>query len=88
MSSTKKGGSWHFGMKVHIGTDSKSGLVHTIEGKTAKTSDKAMLPDLLHGKEEAIFEDKGYVSREDKTLAREAGIYWGILDKKGSKKHL
>lgn len=88
MSSTKKNGQWHFGMKVHIGTDAKSGLVHSIEGTTAKMADKSMLFDLLHGEEDAIFGDKGYVSREDKKLAREAGIYWGVLDKRGPKKKL
>ena len=88
MSSTKKNGKWHFGMKVHVGTDATSGLIHTIEGTTAKTSDKAMMFDLLHGKEDSVFGDKGYVSREDKKLAREAGIYWGVLDKRGPNKKL
>lgn len=88
MSSTKKNGKWHFGMKVHIGTDAKSGLIHTIEGTTAKISDKAMFFELLHGEEDAIFGDKGYVSKEDKKLAREAGIYWGVLDKRAPGKEL
>ena len=69
MSSTKKNGKWHFGMKVHVGTDATSGLIHTIEGTTAKTSDKAMMFDLLHGKEDSVFGDKGYVSREDKKIS-------------------
>ena len=29
MHQTKKGNQWYFGMKAHIGTDAKSGLVHT-----------------------------------------------------------
>lgn len=28
MHQTKKGNQWHFGMKVHIGVDEHSGLVH------------------------------------------------------------
>jgi len=88
MSSTKKNGKWHFGMKFHIGADAKSGLIHSIETTTAKTSDKEMLFDLLHGKEDAVFGDKGYVSKKDKRLAREAGIYWGVLDKSGFNKKL
>ena len=28
MQQTKKGNQWYFGMKVHIGVDSQSGLVH------------------------------------------------------------
>ena len=30
MSSTRKGTTWHFGMKAHIGVDAKSGLVHSV----------------------------------------------------------
>ena len=28
MHQTKKGNEWHFGMKVHIGVDSQTGVVH------------------------------------------------------------
>jgi IS5 family transposase len=28
MHQTKKGNQWYFGMKVHIGVDSESGLIH------------------------------------------------------------
>ena len=37
--------------------------------------------DLLHGDERAVFGDKGYVNDFDKNKARDAEIYWGILDK-------
>jgi len=30
MHQTKKGNRWYFGMKVHIGVDAESGLVHTV----------------------------------------------------------
>ena len=29
MHQTKKGNQWHFGMKAHIGVDSKTGIVHS-----------------------------------------------------------
>jgi IS5 family transposase len=29
MSSTKKGNTWHFGMKAHVGVDPDSGVVHS-----------------------------------------------------------
>lgn len=88
MSSTKKGGKWHFGMKMHIGTDVESGLIHTVEGSTAKTTDIEMLFDLLHGEEKAVFGDKGYSSKKDKYFARDANVYWGILDRPGYKRKL
>ena len=30
MSSTKKGNDWYFGMKVHVGVDVDSGVVHIL----------------------------------------------------------
>ena len=30
MRQTKKGNEWHFGMKVHIGVDSETGVVHSM----------------------------------------------------------
>ena len=33
--STKKGNTWHFGYKAHIGVDKNSGLVHTVVGTSA-----------------------------------------------------
>lgn len=35
MHQTKKGNQYHFGMKAHIGTDSESGLVHSVVVGTA-----------------------------------------------------
>ena len=55
MSSTKKGNNYHFGMKVHTGVDSQSGLVHTVKVTTASVHDKQEMNQLLHGKEKAVF---------------------------------
>jgi IS5 family transposase len=35
MHSSQKGNQWHFGMKVHIGADADSGLVHTVRARPA-----------------------------------------------------
>jgi len=88
MSSTKKNSNYTFGMKTHIGVDAESGLVHTCISTTAKVSDRTEFPNLLHGKEKAVFGDKGYVSDVDKYFARDAGIFWGILDKSKPKMKL
>lgn len=86
MTSSKKGNDWHFGMKTHIGTDAKSGLIHTVETSTAKVHDKAKMEECLHGHEMAVFGDKGYVGAKDKKEARSKNIFWGVLDK-GASKH-
>jgi len=88
MSSTKKNSNYTFGMKTHVGVDAESGLIHTCISTTAKVSDRTEFSNLLHGKETAVFGDKGYVSDRDKHFARDAEIYWGILDKSKPKKKL
>src|SRR5580765_5665308 len=53
MHQTKKGKQWYFGMKVHIGVDTDSGVVHTVQGTPANVADVNMLGELLHGGEAA-----------------------------------
>jgi IS5 family transposase len=60
MTQTKKGNQWYFGMKAHIGVDDQSGLVHTVVGTTAKTSDMSQFANLLHGDETRVSADRGY----------------------------
>ena len=81
MSSTKKNNQWHFGMKASIGVDAQKGLVHSVKTDTAKTHDSCLMEDCLHGKEEAIFGDKGYADQTRKQQCRAGGLYYGILDK-------
>ena len=47
MHQTKKGNQWHFGMKAHIGVDSKTKLIHSVVATAANVHDKHPLPDLL-----------------------------------------
>ena len=88
MSSTKKNGKWYFGMKTHIGTDMESGLIHSCAVTTAKVPDVEMMKDLLHWEEDAVLGDKGYVSQENKRWARQNGMFWGVLDRRGPEKQL
>ena len=47
----KKGKQWHFGLKAHIGVDSKTNVVHSVCTSAASVSDCHMLPHLPHGEE-------------------------------------
>lgn len=88
MSSTKKGNRWYFGMKAHIGCQTKGKpLVHSIEATTASVHDNAKMDALLHGEETSVFGDKGYFDESNKRKARESGIFYGVLDraKRGKK---
>ena len=60
MHQTRKGKNWYFGMKAHVGVDSKTKIIHTAVATAANVSDVAMLPDLLHGEETRVWGDGAY----------------------------
>jgi len=60
MHQAKKGKNWYFGMKAHVGVDSKTKIIHTAVATAAHVSDVAMLPDLLHGEETRVWGDGAY----------------------------
>lgn len=60
MHQTKKGNQWYFGMKAHIGIDSKTKLIHAVAATPANTHDGEVLGDLLHGEETRIWGDQAY----------------------------
>ena len=60
MHQVAKGNQWYFGMKAHIGVDSKTKLIHTILASSANVSDLLALPHLLHGRETRVWGDQGY----------------------------
>jgi transposase, IS5 family len=60
MHQTQKGKQWYFGMKAHVGVDSKSKLVHTVVATAANVADSTVLPELLHGKETHVWGDQAY----------------------------
>jgi len=72
----KKGNTWHFGYKAHIGVDRDSGLVHTVEVTGANVHDVTMTPKLLTGEETVVYGDSGYLGaskREDAIVKNNSG---------------
>ena len=65
MHQTRKGNQWFFGMKAHIGVDSKQGIVHSVCSSAASVADKHMLPDLLHGDERKVWGDGAYQGQSE-----------------------
>src|SRR6201995_1091151 len=55
MRQTRKGRQWYFGMKLHVGVDSQSGLAHSAVVTSANVHDKHPLPKLLHGHEQRVY---------------------------------
>lgn len=64
MASTQKNNQRYFGMKTHIGVDSKNWIVHTVLCTSANVHDSVVDQELQHGKEEEIYWDSAYHSKE------------------------
>ena len=89
MHQTRKGQQWYFGMKLHIGVDSQSGLAHSAVVTAANVHYKHPLPDLLHGGEQRVYGDSAYASQKDliaskapsaKDFTNQRIRYAGIVD--------
>jgi IS5 family transposase len=65
MHQTRKGKQYYFGLKAHIGVDSKAGIVHSVCTSAASVADKHMLPDLLHGEERKVWGDGAYQGQRE-----------------------
>src|SRR5271155_22989 len=65
MHQTKKGKNWYFGMKAHVGVDSKTKIIHAAVATAANVSDGTVLPDLLHGEETRVWGDGAYQGQSD-----------------------
>ena len=88
MHQSKKGNNWYFGMKAHIGVDSKSGLVHTVVGTAGNVSDVSQTGALLHGKERMVFGDAGYQGADKRPETKHVKAQWLIAMKRGKRKAL
>ena len=60
MHQSKKGNQWYFGMKLHIGVDSQTGLIHSASVTAGNVHDSQELPNLLHGEETRLYGDSAY----------------------------
>lgn len=60
MHQTRKGQQWYFGMKLHIGVDSRTKLIHSMTTTAANVHDATVLADLLHGGETRVWGDQAY----------------------------
>jgi IS5 family transposase len=60
MHQTKKGNQWYFGMKAHIGVDSRTKIIHAVVATPANVADSQVLSDLLHGEETRVWGDQAY----------------------------
>ena len=74
--SVKKGNTWHFGYKAHIGVDQDTGLVHHLEVTSANIHDVTVVSRLLTGEEAVVYGDSGYLGaakREEAVIRNTQG---------------
>ena len=86
MHQTKKGNQWHFGMKLHIGVDSETVVVHSMTTTAANVHDVSEAHRLLHGGESQVRGDAGYrgAGKRKENLGRE--VNWQVAMRPGQRR--
>ena len=64
MASGKKGNVWHFGMKMHIGTDTVVGIAMNAVYGPANEHDIVRAREVIPPETEAVYGDAGYLGME------------------------
>jgi len=77
MKQTRKGKQWYFGMKLHIGADTK-GHVHNVIATNAAAADITQLDNLLHGEETTIYGDQAYWKEADRQDFEASGVRYRV----------
>jgi IS5 family transposase len=88
MHQTKKGNQWYFGMKVHIGMDKDTGLIHSVETTAANVHDLTPAADLLHGEESVVYAEAGYQGIEKRDEMEGKGIGFRVAIRPGKRRAL
>jgi IS5 family transposase len=86
MHQTRKGNQWYFGMKAHIGVDSKSKVIHSVVVTAANVHDSQVLGDLLHGEETRVWGDSAYTG-QGAVLKEKAPAALDFIHDKARKNH-
>jgi transposase, IS5 family len=87
MKQGRTGKDWHFGMKLHVGTDRK-GRVHSVTATHAGASDITQMADLLHGEERVVYGDQAYWRESDREAFEERGVRYRINRRRTGKRRL
>jgi len=77
MKQTRKGNTWYFGMKLHVGTDLR-GRVHSVTATHAGVADITQLPALVHGEERVLYGDQAYWKAADRQAFEAAGVRYRV----------
>ena len=88
MRQVKKGNQYHFGMKLHIGVDADTGVVHSLSATSANVHDVTEAHGLLHGGEQQIWGDAGYIGVQKRQENLGLAVDWQVAMKPGQRRKL
>ena len=88
MRQVKKGNQYHFGMKLHIGVDAETGVVHSLSTTSANVHDVTEAHRLLHGEEQQVWGDAGYIGVQKRKENLELAVDWQVAMKPGQRRKL
>lgn len=90
MHQTRKGNQYHFGMKLHVGADAETGLVHSFTTTPANVHDITQAHQLLHGGEKRVWGDAGYigVAKRPEILELDQEVDWVVSMRRGQRRKL
>ena len=88
MHQVKKGNQYHFGMKLHIGVDAETGIVHSLSTTSANVHDVTEAHRLLHGGEQQVWGDAGYTGVQKRKENLELDVDWRVALKPGKRRLL
>ena len=86
MHQTKKGNQWHFGMRAHVGMDSRTRVIHSVAATAANTHDSQVIGDLLHGREANVWGDSAYQG-QGAAIRAAAPDAQGMTSRRGRRNH-
>ena len=88
MRQVKQGNQYHFGMKLHIGVDAETGLVHSFSTTSANVHDVTEAHRLLHGEEQQVWGDAGYIGVQKREENLGLAVDWQVAMKPGQRRQL
>lgn len=88
MHSAKKGNNWHFGMKMHIGVDKATGIIHTVVTTAANVHDITQVDKLRRPDDREVIGDSGYLGMDKRDSADPEHITYTAAQRYSRRKKL
>ena len=85
MHQVKKGNQYYFGMKLHIGVDAETGIVHSLRATSANVHDLTEAHRLLHVREKQVWGDSGYIGVQKRKENLGLDVGWRVAMNPGKR---